>query len=699
MKFSDLKYGLICLIACLGILHAEAQVDAPSLRCLAVNPSGDVTLGWVLPPDPNNQFFSYDIYYSNGGPYMLLISLNTYAQNSYTHVGANAELNGLSYYIITEYNGGSGSSSPSDTLNTISLILNNGTQGIAKLNWNHLHQPNLSTSLAWYYIYKKRGVGGVWTLLDSVNSNAVNYTDTLNECLCSDSIFYRIEIGDSSGCNSVSTWSSELFEDNTPPDIPEIDSISVDMTNGHVMIAWEQSTNCDTQGYIITYNDNGNWIILDTIWGAGNTFYIDTQANANTTSEQYGVAAFDSCWSGTPLSPNTSATGLIHKTVFLQGSMDQCNRQIKLTWNKYEQWVNGVSAYNLYVSANGGPWQLLSSNTASVTSFTHADLTPYTTYCYMVRSVESSGQKTSTSNKLCITMYVPQLPGVHYLKNVSVLDSNSVELSLYTDISADILYYNIQRADSSDGEFNIIGQVFPGTSNIINYTDNNANPDEGSRYYRVAAVDVCGREAVYTNVSHTIYLHGNVNNSAMMDSIYWNAYEDWDVFGNGISYYTLYRGDDIMDFNSSPLINLPATDNVYIDHVIDEYEQNGRFCYYIRATEAEGNIYGFKEKSNSNTICLTVEPKIFIPNSFTPNGDGTNDYFNPIGSFVDRSDYYFTVYNRWGELVFIATDVGKGWDGTYLDAPAAEGVYVYHVVFTDANGEKLRFRGAVTLIR
>ena len=94
---------------------------------------------------------------------------------------------------------------------------------------------------------------------------------------------------------------------------------------------------------------------------------------------------------------------------------------------------------------------------------------------------------------------------------------------------------------------------------------------------------------------------------------------------------------------------------------------------------------------------------IFIPNTFSPNGDGNNDVFFPRGkgiSYIQR----FRVYNRWGEEVFkevafYTNDASKGWNGTYKGVPEKEDVYVYVIEVVCENGQALTFKGDVTLIR
>jgi gliding motility-associated-like protein len=92
-----------------------------------------------------------------------------------------------------------------------------------------------------------------------------------------------------------------------------------------------------------------------------------------------------------------------------------------------------------------------------------------------------------------------------------------------------------------------------------------------------------------------------------------------------------------------------------------------------------------------------IEGDAFVPNTFTPNGDGQNDVLYVRGLKVD--EVYFAVYNRWGEMVFETTDKSKGWNGMYKDKPADVGVFGWYLKVKCYNGEETFRKGNVTLIR
>jgi gliding motility-associated-like protein len=87
----------------------------------------------------------------------------------------------------------------------------------------------------------------------------------------------------------------------------------------------------------------------------------------------------------------------------------------------------------------------------------------------------------------------------------------------------------------------------------------------------------------------------------------------------------------------------------------------------------------------------------FVPNTFTPNGDGQNDILYVRGLKVE--ELYFAVYNRWGEMVFETTDKTKGWDGIYKGRAADVGVFGYYLKVKCYDGNETFKKGNVTLIR
>jgi gliding motility-associated-like protein len=93
-----------------------------------------------------------------------------------------------------------------------------------------------------------------------------------------------------------------------------------------------------------------------------------------------------------------------------------------------------------------------------------------------------------------------------------------------------------------------------------------------------------------------------------------------------------------------------------------------------------------------------VKPTVFVPTAFTPNGDGKNDKIYPISVGIKKINY-FSVYNRWGELVFTTTVDRAGWDGTISGRTQDSGVFVWMVSAVDYTGRAVFLKGTVALIR
>jgi gliding motility-associated-like protein len=93
-----------------------------------------------------------------------------------------------------------------------------------------------------------------------------------------------------------------------------------------------------------------------------------------------------------------------------------------------------------------------------------------------------------------------------------------------------------------------------------------------------------------------------------------------------------------------------------------------------------------------------TNPYIFVPSAFTPNDDGLNDVIRPIAVGIKQIKY-FSIYNRWGQMVFTTTMNGKGWDGKIAGKPQNSGVFVWMVSAIDYIGKSIYLKGTVTLIR
>ena len=103
------------------------------------------------------------------------------------------------------------------------------------------------------------------------------------------------------------------------------------------------------------------------------------------------------------------------------------------------------------------------------------------------------------------------------------------------------------------------------------------------------------------------------------------------------------------------------------------------------------------------TQIVDVRPEIkyFLPNAFSPNGDGTNESFGGIGVFSGIENYNMSILNRWGELVFESSNPEDTWNGRRFNTGklSQRGVYVYTISFKGPRGKAHSYNGFVTLIK
>ena len=136
-------------------------------------------------------------------------------------------------------------------------------------------------------------------------------------------------------------------------------------------------------------------------------------------------------------------------------------------------------------------------------------------------------------------------------------------------------------------------------------------------------------------------------------------------------------------------------DSIYI------YERNPRLNFI----ESGGyTIYQVVENEfgcrDSSVFLIKVLPisTVFIPNTFTPDGNKFNNTFRPV--VYDVLNYELKIYNRWGELLFETTDTKASWDGTYKGQMCQDGIYTYTLKYSDIQTEELITKtGHVNLLR
>lgn len=152
-----------------------------------------------------------------------------------------------------------------------------------------------------------------------------------------------------------------------------------------------------------------------------------------------------------------------------------------------------------------------------------------------------------------------------------------------------------------------------------------------------------------------------------------------------------FQGSGALSFLWTPNFNLNF-DN--ISNPIGDFPNTGYYDYILKGITENGCI-GY------DTIKLTVTegPYIFVPNAFSPNGDGQNDFLKIFFSGFKKINF-FRIYNRFGQLVFQTSDINtKGWDGNFKDSPAILGTYFWYMNAIDEKNVRKEYKGDILLIK
>lgn len=648
----------------------------PIIKCVKTDSNGDIIIEWETINDPFGVFAGYEINGVDGGSYAVVPDINT---NTYTIAGGVSIEEGFFVSTLSGCNGNT--KRHSDTLANIFLELDNPGNGEAILNWN-LPAPNLSGD---FQIFKEFPAG-TWSLINTVPFPITSYRDTIT--VCEEFISYRVSLS-TPDCDFTSQIIGDIFEDKIVPSIPVISNVNIDTITGDINVYWNENKHPDTYGYVVYQTDvNGNLVEIDTIWGKENTQFSHFQDPENG-PYQYSVAAFDSCYtSNIPPTYQTSAKANPHTSIFLQTSLNVCERQMNLYWTAYEGF-DQVDSYRIFIKTNGDAWQQIGSTQALSYQI---NVSVGDEVVAVVQALNDIGVY-SFSNIDTLSFIGNYEPEISYL-SVATVVNNHVEVKHRTSIEDGVDKVELERFNPRSQSFEKIDEQWVGYETEITFKDTDVEVDKYTYTYRTRAIDTCAQPLPYSNIGRTILLNVITNEIEETHTLQWSPYAEF--IGN-IHTYEIYRAIDGV-FESTPIATLPHNIRAYTDDVsiLGDFD-DGKICYFVVAVEG-GNQYGWRERSFSNEVCGIIQPTIYIPNAFTVGGE--NPVFKPETRQHRYEDYLFEIYDRYGRIIFSTADPEEGWDGYIKDNKrvAREGVYIYRLAVKDGNGIEVLKHGHVTLL-
>ena len=196
-----------------------------------------------------------------------------------------------------------------------------------------------------------------------------------------------------------------------------------------------------------------------------------------------------------------------------------------------------------------------------------------------------------------------------------------------------------------------------------------ATPEQ-STWYSVTATDQCG-----ASVTDAVLIEVEHHSVEIRETS--TGQDDWYLE----TFTQPYAEHWVWDMGDGTRYRMPNVTHSYMD--LEEH------WVHVQTTSPLGCLA-------TDSVLLRPPADIHFPNAFTPDGDGINDWFGPIGHYID--EFELLIYDRWGELIFQTQDVDQLWDGEVNGSKAMTGVYVYRYRAVGHNLPAQEGIGHVTLL-
>ncbi|MEL7529678.1 MAG: PKD domain-containing protein [Bacteroidota bacterium] len=502
------------------------------------------------------------------------------------------------------------------------------------------------------------------------------YTDT-------GSYDVQLIITDSLGCADTITKPDlvQVFGVDLPAS-PNVHLVSVESDN-EVRIVWEADNSDEFSAYILyreTPSGSGNWQEIYRSPTAADTLYYDLGfmiggLDTRNDSYCYRVTTVNYCGS-------ESVFNLADTHCTIEATATPLPDQIAVSWNPYVGW--DVDAYEIYRVDNYDPNQAvyLDAVPGLRTNYIDTATNCFNSYTYRIAAVGFEPLQVSWSDS---TSAVNQKSGItesNDLVRVSVEQDRYVQIDWKGFVVSDLEGIFLEKSSDQGQNWAAI-QTFD--ASVTTFIDTAVQVKERPYWYRLFARDSCGFSSPYTNIGTSIHLE--IDTLGADNQLRWTPYQLW---AEGVDYYEI----QLFDESSQQWVIrqiVPGDVTEFIDP--DVFLDQGEYCYRIVAYERGGNV----ARSVSNTACIAVRPRLFAPNAFSPNLDGTNETFYLQGQYVET--FQLRIYNRWGLQLFEAQNINDAWDGSYQGVPSQEGVYVWVAEGVFNTGQPFRLQGTVTLMR
>jgi len=125
------------------------------------------------------------------------------------------------------------------------------------------------------------------------------------------------------------------------------------------------------------------------------------------------------------------------------------------------------------------------------------------------------------------------------------------------------------------------------------------------------------------------------------------------------------------------------------------YEVAGEYTVQLITT----NGFGCSD-TTYKTVVIEDDVVIYVPNTFTPNGDGVNESFYAQGVGINEKDFSMMIFDRWGEKIFQSNSLNEAWNGKINDKLLVDNeTFIWKIIYKSGSGDRLMKSGHVTLVK
>ncbi len=484
-------------------------------------------------------------------------------------------------------------------------------------------------------------------------------------------------VEDAQGCKDtlISKEAIRILENIVPsPSDIHVASVQSNTEISLTFAPYLNSRNDFSAYHILRKTPEAGYELIGTIKELMDTIYTDDGVDALEQVYCYKVQVENKC----KLRSDLTQTGE-HCTIEL--STTPLQDQILLNWNAYKGWA--PKAYQIFRVSDyqAGNMKFLARVDGNTLAYLDKEMDCYEEFSYRIQAVQNLPYSSLSDSAKARPFHDPPTEKILPIY-ATVENDTAVKLEWFPPIDPGLNSIILERKKGS--AFQLLTSFEP--PNEIDFIDNTADVHQLSYTYRLFAQDTCGDLTPLGRIARSILLQASISAGRIL--LDWNLYRKWE---NDARIYHL----EVFDESKNDFITVATLEEGITDYTDTyTYLSQAAYCYRIIAFEKEGN----EAESVSNLACVTPPPLLFVPNAFSPNDDGTNDYFRIQGPFVEW--FHLKIFNRWGEKIYETYNLEQGWSGkTYSGESVPEGVYVYTVEGAGYDNQVIRKAGTVTVIR